>query len=583
MKSLSNYPELLRLLEKYSPAGQNYAQLILEIENKSNSSDMIVPVLGMQGVGKSTLINAILGEIILPVDAAETTCVPVEIHYGSEPHGVVRFFEDKPEVIVKTTADLSEFVDNKNNPGNSKRVRCVVLYRNLPLLKDGLVLVDLPGVGSLTKENGETTTNYIKKLCTAVFVVSRSITNAESKFITTAWRNFNTAHFVLNAEDIETPENIAEMLSFNEKALAAISEKAKAPLLHPMIPVNAYAAAKGMFEKNQELIQKSNINALLEALNSFAASYRTESAAALDARIKQLIASAVEQAERWIQQANMTNEELLAAMEDEKKHFESASYEIEEIVGSIKRQLNAGQRKVQSFASETARNASELLRTEVFHLVDQGVVDGDLLSNAFTDYQLQYGTEAMDEVYETLSDIWDQLKAKLEELDDILQREAMHSPDASTFNKAQAFKWEKGMDATIKIGSAVGSAFALLAIGGLAGGAAALAIGLIGSFIGGISREEVVKARARETKRELEPYIANFKESLVKVSNDSYSKFADQTRARLDDYISARSEQLAAIQNRINELKENGATINREIDVLEKERDYLMNWRPDND
>lgn len=34
MKPLSNYPELLRLLEKYSPIGQNYAELILDIEKK---------------------------------------------------------------------------------------------------------------------------------------------------------------------------------------------------------------------------------------------------------------------------------------------------------------------------------------------------------------------------------------------------------------------------------------------------------------------------------------------------------------------------------------------------------------------
>lgn len=590
MKPLSNYPELLRLLEKYSPAGQNYAQLILEIENKSNSSDMIVPVLGTQGMGKSTMINAILGEDILPSEADETTCVPVEIRYGVESHGVVHFVGNKPEVIVKSKSDLSKFVDNNFNHGNEKQVSHIVLYRDYSLLKTGLVIVDLPGVGSLTKANEETTKRYIENLCVAVFIISTSppILKTEANFITSVWRSFNSAYFVQNVWDDNSTEEVNEGLAHNQKVLADISRKINAPMLHPIIPVNAYAAAKGMFEKKQELIQNSNVNTLLEALNSFAVSYRTESTSALEARINQLIASTAEQAERWIQQANMTNEELLAAMEVEKKHFESASYEVEEIATSIKRQLNSDRREVQSFASATARKYSELLRTEVFHLVDQGVVDGDLLSNAFTDYQSQYATEAMDEVYEKLSTIWDNLKAKLEELDDILQREAMQSPDASAFNKAQAFKWEKGVDATIKIGSAVGSA---LAFGALYGGplgvaaafAAALAIGLVGSFIGSKSRKEVTKARGRETKRELEPYIADFKESLAHVINDSFSKFADQTLARLDDYISARSEQLAAIQNRINDLKENGATINREIDVMEKERDYLVNWRPDND
>ena len=73
-----------------------------------------------------------------------------------------------------------------------------------------------------------------------------------------------------------------------------------------------------------------------------------------------------------------------------------------------------------------------------------GVVDGELLSNAFSEYQSQYATDAMDEVYEKLATIWENLKSKLEELDDLLQREDLHSPDANAFNKAQAFKWGKG-------------------------------------------------------------------------------------------------------------------------------------------
>lgn len=374
-----------------------------------------------------------------------------------------------------------------------------------------------------------------------------------------------------------------EGLAHNKKVLAEISQKISAPTLHPIIPVNAYAAAKGAFEKNQDLISSSNINELLSTLDSFAKSYRAESASALEARLNQLIRSASIQVEQQIQQAEMTGEELLAAMETEKKHFESVSYEVEEKVGIIKRQLNSDRREVQTFASATARKYSELLRVEIFHLVDQGVVDGELLANAFTEYQSQYATEAMDEVYEKFSTIWENLKAKLEELDDILKREEMRSPNAGAFNKVQAFKWEKGMDATIKIGSAIGSALVFSALSGPLAFAAALAISLVGSFIGSKSRQAVVKARGRETKRDLEPYIADFKASISQVIIDSYAEFADNTLARLEDYISARGEQLAAIQKRIAEFKENGVSIRKELNTLEKDKEYLTNWRPDND
>ena len=584
MKPLNNYPELLRLLEKYSPMGQNYAQLILEIEKKSSTSDMIVPILGTQGMGKSTMINAILGEDILPSEADETTCVPVEIRYGPEPKGIVRFLDDKPETPVNTKTELSEFVDNNFNPGNEKRVSHIVLYRDYPLLKTGLVIVDLPGVGSLTKANEETTTKYIQNLCVAIFIISTSppILKTEANFITSVWRSFNSVYFVQNVWDDNSEDETREGLDHNKKVLSEISQKISAPMLHPIIPVNAYAAAKGSLEKNQELIRTSNINELLEALTSFAKRYREESTSALEARVEQLVASAGEQAAYEVRLANMNHDEQLAAMEMEKKHFESVSYEIEEKVGGIKRQLQSDQRKVQSFATETATKYSNLLRAKIHRLVDQGIVDGDPLTNAFANLQSQYATEAMDEVYEKFAAIWEKLKSKLEELDDVLQQEDLHSPEAGAFNKAQAFKWEKGMDASFKIGGAIGAAIAFAAIGGPAGFAAALGIGLAGSLFGWASRKGVVKFRGNQAKRELEHPIAEFKSSITKVINDSFSEFADKTCSRLNGYISARREELDNIQRKITELKENGVTIHRQIDVLENERDYLMNWRPDN-
>ena len=584
MKPLNNYPELLRLLEKYSPMGQNYAQLILEIEKKSSTSDMIVPILGTQGMGKSTMINAILGEDILPSEADETTCVPVEIRYGPEPKGIVRFLDDKPETPVNTKTELSEFVDNNFNPGNEKRVSHIVLYRDYPLLKTGLVIVDLPGVGSLTKANEETTTKYIQNLCVAIFIISTSppILKTEANFITSVWRSFSSAYFVQNVCDDNSEEETREGLDHNEKVLSEISQKISAPMLHPIIPVNAYAAAKGSLEKNQELIRTSNINELLEALTSFAKRYREESTSALEARVEQLVASAGEQAAYEVRLANMNHDEQLAAMEMEKKLFESVSYEIEEKVGGIKRQLQSDQRKVQSFATETATKYSNLLRTEIHRLVDQGIVDGEHLTNAFANFQSQYATEAMDEVYEKFAAIWEKLKSKLEELDDVLQQEDLHSPEAGAFNKAQAFKWEKGMDASFKIGGAIGSAIAFAAIGGPAGFAAALGIGLAGSLFGWALRKAVVKYRGNQAKRDLERPILDFKSSITKVINDSFSEFADTICNRLNGYISARSEELDNIQRKITELKENGVTIHRQIDVLENERDYLMNWRPDN-
>ena len=170
-----NYQEyfnehLVSILDKYSLPGQHVGTDLVSLMKKSDTKELIIPLLGMQGMGKSTL-NAILGEDIMPYNAKETTCAPVEIKFGEKEEGRVYFEEGSSPVTVHTKEDLHEYVDNDSNSGNYKHVERVVLYRNNELLKSGLTLVDLPGVGSLTRVNEETTKRYIQNLCTAIFVI----------------------------------------------------------------------------------------------------------------------------------------------------------------------------------------------------------------------------------------------------------------------------------------------------------------------------------------------------------------------------------------------------------------------------
>ena len=62
---------------------------IAALRHQLQMKRFVVPVYGIQGTGKSTFLNALLFKTpTLPVDADETTCVPVEVTYAASPKPV---------------------------------------------------------------------------------------------------------------------------------------------------------------------------------------------------------------------------------------------------------------------------------------------------------------------------------------------------------------------------------------------------------------------------------------------------------------------------------------------------------------
>ncbi|WP_321912114.1 dynamin family protein [Paraburkholderia sp. J11-2] len=108
------------------------------------SPDIVVGFFGAVSAGKSSLINSLLGDALLPVAALPTTAVPVEIRYGKVARGTVEFAVSKTELIDR--ARIAEFVDEHSNSRNSRGVTRITFESPSPLLYDGTTVIDTPGV-----------------------------------------------------------------------------------------------------------------------------------------------------------------------------------------------------------------------------------------------------------------------------------------------------------------------------------------------------------------------------------------------------------------------------------------------------
>ena len=113
-------------------------------------TEVSVVVIGEFKQGKSTLVNALVGAPVCPVDDVIATSVPTVVRWGERPGAaLITEFADEGQTI-RTEVDpgrLREYVTERaSEAGLVGELHAeVVLPR--PLLSDGLVLVDTPGAG----------------------------------------------------------------------------------------------------------------------------------------------------------------------------------------------------------------------------------------------------------------------------------------------------------------------------------------------------------------------------------------------------------------------------------------------------
>ena len=110
MLELLAAPQWQTLGERYDPQDPNQAapglvERLRAYRGQLSAERFVLPIAGIQGSGKSTLLNALaFDEPVLPIDADETTCVPVEIAWAAEssPHAQVHFADGRVETLPCT-------------------------------------------------------------------------------------------------------------------------------------------------------------------------------------------------------------------------------------------------------------------------------------------------------------------------------------------------------------------------------------------------------------------------------------------------------------------------------------------------
>ncbi|MFQ5698463.1 MAG: dynamin family protein [Myxococcota bacterium] len=179
-------------------------------------------VLGQLKRGKSTLLNALLGEPVLPTGVVPLTAIPTFLRPGPERRVVVHFRDDRPHQVQSAASPealrkaVARFVTESENPENRLGVSFVETFHPSPLLAEGVVLIDTPGIGSTYQHNTEVTLNFLEHCDAALFLLSADppITEVEVEFCRLVSKRIPRLFFVLNKVDYLSASERAETLVF---------------------------------------------------------------------------------------------------------------------------------------------------------------------------------------------------------------------------------------------------------------------------------------------------------------------------------------------------------------------------------
>ncbi len=332
-------------------------------------------VLGQFKRGKSTLLNALLVEPLLPAAVIPLTSVPTLLRAGDDRRVRVFYEDGRPPderaggPVEELAAFLARFVSEEANPCTRLGVERVEVSHPAPLLRRGVVLIDTPGIGSTHRHNTETTLRFLPQCDAALFVVSADppLTEAELEFLREARARVPRLFFVLNKVDYLAADELSQAVRFLRGVLR---ERLGVADDVPLLCVSARQGLAARVSGDAALWRASGLEALERHLVEFLAA---EKEAALREAVAAKAGDILEGALLQVRLATRSLQLPLEELEERLRAFEERLGEAERqrlVAGDLLR----GERD--RLAAFLEQQAEDLRRKARDHL--QGIVEEHL-------------------------------------------------------------------------------------------------------------------------------------------------------------------------------------------------------------
>jgi hypothetical protein len=174
----------------------------------SSSACLKVAVFGPFNHGKSTLLNAILGQRTLPIDLIPTTGAAIRVRYGDKLQTQIRR-KDGQRIVESGTDILKQFAILDDDRRMRSDVADIIVSCPHPLLKSGIELIDLPGTNDRDEQDQLVKAELLKADLVLQVLDGRKLMTLGERENLRDWlldRGITTVIFVVNFLNLLEPE-----------------------------------------------------------------------------------------------------------------------------------------------------------------------------------------------------------------------------------------------------------------------------------------------------------------------------------------------------------------------------------------
>lgn len=189
-----------------------------------------VVVCGEVKKGKSSFINAIIGDDLLPVNIDVATSQVFRIVNDTQMRYELVFINGSRKEISRD--DLTKYgsqiaANEEGLPQFDVAIDYIEIHYPIEFLPKNIAIVDTPGIGAVYAEHEQITRRYLAKASAVIFIMDpqNPLTAPEKSFVESALRVTNRIVCVMTKMDNYDSEYIVNMVRRDEEILAPFKER----------------------------------------------------------------------------------------------------------------------------------------------------------------------------------------------------------------------------------------------------------------------------------------------------------------------------------------------------------------------